>query len=95
MNRDERQAARFVVSRDALLTEATAVELLPVRDEDARRWLRARGLVLAHPVLGNVVVWADVLEAVRADAGRPGEPPPAKRAIPATMPRQRMPRRER
>lgn len=60
----------------AVFSEAEAVRLLPVRDAVAREWLRSSGLVHEHPKLGRVVVWGEVLAALRT----PEAPAPAKAA---------------
>lgn len=77
MNREEREAARLIISRDAIITEARAAELLPCSDVKAREWLRAKRLVRNHPVLGRVVVWEDVIAAVR-ECDQPEDPPPRR-----------------
>jgi hypothetical protein len=61
-----RTATRAALGSAAVLSEAEACELLPCRDGDARAWLREAGLVVEHPVLGRVVVWEDVVAAIRA-----------------------------
>lgn len=79
-----RAELRAAMGRDALLTPAEAVERLPIRDEEAASWLRREGLV--HQLLGReVVVWGDVLDAIRRGQGEP--PPP-----PTHQPRRRLPR---
>lgn len=71
----DRHADRLAVSAGAVLTEAEAVALLPVRDSDARAWLRSQGLV--RQLAGRPVVrWADVLDALAGDR-RPEPRPPA------------------
>ena len=53
--------------------------LLPLNDADARRWLREQGLI--RTILGaEVVVWAEVLEALsRSEGALPEDPPPQPR----------------
>ena len=56
-----------------LLTVAEAVRALRIREADARRWIRERGLV--RRVEGrDLVVWGEV---VRAISGAVEEPPSA------------------
>lgn len=71
----DRRTARRQLGAAALFSEAEAVALLTCRDSIAREWLRSRGLVRDHPQLGRIVIWADVLEAIRLD-GTPAEPEP-------------------
>jgi len=79
-----RAELRLRVSRGAILPAHIAAGLLPMKDVDAARWLRQRGLV--HSLEGRrVVVWGDVADSI---AGRrPGElpsanlPPPLRRAV--------------
>ena len=47
----------------AILTLSSAAKLLPVRDSEARAWLRARGLVRSLEGR-DVVIWADVVRAL-------------------------------
>lgn len=79
-----RQEARRQQGAAAVFSEAEAVRCLPVREATAREWLRDRGLVQDVPGLGRVVVWADVLEAIRQGGG-PREPE-------TTRPPSRLPR---
>lgn len=65
MNRAERNAARIALGRDAVMTEAMAVELLPFSDAACRGWLRAKGLVREIPTLGRYVLWGEVLETLK------------------------------
>jgi hypothetical protein len=62
-----------MLGADAIMPVGMAVELLPKREADVRAWLYAAGLVTAHPVLGEVVIWADVVAEVRR--ARPVEVP--------------------
>ena len=65
---------RLALGDAAILSLSAAAELLPIREADARRWLRARGLVRQMDGR-DVVLWRDVTEAIRA-----GDPPaPAPR----------------
>lgn len=86
VNRDERHAARIALGRDALLTEAVAVELIPVGDAKARKWLRRRRLVHDVPELGRCVIWGEVLDAIRAERERATRPAPT----PSTLPRKNL-----
>lgn len=61
--------ARRQLGVAAVVSVAEAATLLPVRDATARAWLRRRGLIRSVPHLGEVVVWGDVLDAVRQDQG--------------------------
>ena len=79
-------ADRLHLGEAAVLTPTKAAELLPVREADALRWLRARGLVRRVPGLGEVVVWGDVVAAIRA-----GELVAVATApLTATLPRARL-----
>jgi hypothetical protein len=76
-------ADRLVVSPGAVLSEAEAVRLLPVRDGDARAWLRQRGLI--RYLAGRpVVVWSQVIAALDGD-----QRPEPRRAT-TTLPRVRL-----
>lgn len=76
---------RLLLGDAAVLTVAQAAALLPVDDNDARRWLRNHGLIarmtLHDPETGiardvEVVVWGDVVDALaRADAHREAATP--------------------
>jgi hypothetical protein len=61
-----RAADRLALGRDAVLTVRVAAGLLPVSDEDAVRWIHERGLVCTLGARA-VVVWGDVLDALRAE----------------------------
>lgn len=97
-----RREVRQRLGADAVISVAEAAAWLPKRDEDAREWLERRGLVRDHPVLGPVVIWGDVLAAIRADTPR-AEPAdqvapdlvPVRRPDVATMPRRKLPGRSR
>jgi hypothetical protein len=63
----------------AVLPLAQAVDDLPVgRRSDREAWLRSRGLVIPAPWsdAGEVVVWGDVLAALRSSSTAP-KPKPA------------------
>jgi len=48
----------------AVFTLSAAAELIPLADTDARRWLRARGIV--RNLNGReLVIWGDVVSAIR------------------------------
>ncbi len=71
-----RHRERLTLGTAAVLTVAEAAALLPVCDAEARRWLRARGLV--RSLVGrDVVIWGDIPDALREDASAPATPPPA------------------
>lgn len=89
MTRSERQAARLALGADGIVSEATAVELLPFSDAASRTWLRDRGLVREIPTLGRCVIWADVLAAIRGEAERQAERAPRPRVSkPSSLPRK-------
>jgi hypothetical protein len=83
-----RSSTRVQLGAAAVLSEAEAVQLLPCRDDTARAWLRDQGLVRQHPVLGRIVVWADVVAAIQG-------PPPddAPTGAPSGLPRLTLRRR--
>ena len=57
---------RLALGAAAVVSAATAAELLPIRDAEARQWLRDRDLV--RELLGRPVVrWGDVLDALEAE----------------------------
>lgn len=65
-----RNEERLRLGGAAVLSVSYAAEMLPVRDGDGRAWLRARGLV--RQLNGeDVVVWGDVLDALRGDQAAP------------------------
>lgn len=75
---DGRHTQRLVLGAAAVLSEAAAVDLLPLARKEAREWLRELGLV--RYLRGRrVVVWGDVLEALRTDADKPTRPEPKPR----------------
>jgi hypothetical protein len=62
---------RLQLGEAAILSVDDAVRLLPRRQEDAERWLRER--VKVHDLDGTpVVIWGEVLAALRGVAVRPG-----------------------
>lgn len=68
MARSDRAAARLTMGSGAVLSLSEAAAMLPVADRDARAWLRARCLL--RDLDGReVVVWEDVLGALRAGEG--------------------------
>lgn len=70
-----RAAARLTLGAAAVLPVAQAVQLMPLGDARARRWLRSRGLV--RDLDGaEVVIWGDVLEALRATTEPTAPQPP-------------------
>jgi hypothetical protein len=77
-----RDESRLALGAAAVMTPRQAAELLPWGDSSALQWLQSRGLV--HVVDGRrVVIWGDVLDAIR---GRPQDeqvPTPAIRLAPA------------
>lgn len=75
----ERAQARRQLGEAAVLTPAQAAQLLPWDDASAGEWLRRRGLV--RRVDGReVVIWGDVLEAIRS-GGQDASPPPARTVL--------------
>lgn len=83
MTSAERDAARLALGPAAVLTVTVAAQLMPRSDAKCRKWLRDHGLVRTDPLLGEVVIWGDVLEALR-------NPAPS----PATRPAGRLPRKD-
>lgn len=78
-----RHQDRLALGAAAVVTVATATSLLPLGDKEARTWLRDRGLV--RDLLGRqVVVWGDVLDALKGDDGGPTEERPPRVALPRT-----------
>ena len=57
--------ARLAMGAGAVLSVQAAAELLPVHETRARAWIEVQGLVRQVPGLGQVVIWADVLDALR------------------------------
>ena len=62
--RDSRHAQRLALGAAAVLSESAAIDLLPLARPEAQAWLRDQGLV-RHLRGRRVVVWGDVLEALR------------------------------
>ncbi len=59
------QTERIHLGASGVFALSKAAKLLPLRDSDARGWLRQKGLVL-NLEGREVVVWGDVVEALRA-----------------------------
>lgn len=78
----DRREARRQLGDAAVISEAEAFALLPCRDSTARAWLRSSGLVIEHPQLGRVVIWGDVLAAIRAGKGPDAKPAPRRSRLP-------------
>lgn len=70
---------RLQLGGAAVLSPSKAAELLPVRDADGVRWLREHGLVRHIAGLGEVVVWGDVLDLIRAGGAVASERPRSQR----------------
>lgn len=71
----ERHAERLTMGLGAVLSVAEAVAQLPVADHRGRRWLEAHGLI--RRLDGTpVVIWLDVVEALRKPAEAVPEPRP-------------------
>ena len=80
-------ADRLALRRAAVFSISRAAELLPVRDCDARRWLRDRRLI--RELAGrSVVVWGDVLDVLEDDSPERLRPSPRPRRI--SLPRTRL-----
>ena len=56
-------AERRQLGRDAIISESEAVRLLPGRDADIRKWLRANGLVSTVMSTKRCVHWGSVVDA--------------------------------
>jgi len=58
-------AARLALGRDAIISEAEAVRLLPGQDAKVRKWLRDNHLV--SEILGGrpCVLWGNVVDAFK------------------------------
>lgn len=68
MPRCDRAAARLTMGPGAVLSVSEAAAMLPVKDSEARAWLRSRGLV--RDLEGRAVVcWRDVLAELGAGDG--------------------------
>lgn len=63
-----RARKRLLLGAAACLPLAEAAGLLPLADREALAWLRERGLV-RHLAGRPVVLWLDVIEAIRAEGG--------------------------
>ena len=81
-----RGAQRLALGSGAVFSVAQAAGLLPIHDRDARRWIRDRGLV-RHLAGREVVIWGDLLDAVRSgDDVQPVErPAPGKGLLRARL----------
>ena len=81
---------RLALGPAAVLSPQRAAELLPWGESAALAWLRERGLVREVKLsdgVRRVVIWGDVLDAIR---GAP-EPPPSAAPRPASrLPRARL-----
>lgn len=65
----ELTSQRLALGAAAVLPVRDAARLLPGREADNRKWLAARGLVIERPSGGGpVVVWGDVIKALREQA---------------------------
>lgn len=73
-----RRERRMALGDAAVLSLAQAAEALPLREADARTWLREQGLVRFLDGR-EVVIWADVLVCLRAPVV--DEPTPAPRRV--------------
>ena len=62
------EAARLSLGAAAVVSPTIAAQLLPGREEANRRWLAQRGLVRKRPNLPDVVVMADIIDALREGA---------------------------
>jgi hypothetical protein len=61
-----RRDDRLAMGAGAVLSLKDAASMLPLADQEARAWLHERNLVCS--IRGRrLVVWADVLEALRND----------------------------
>ena len=79
--RSSRATVRLALGDAAVLTPAQAAQLLPIGDTEARAWLHEAGLV--RLLRGReVVIWGDVLQALRdaPTTTEPTAPPPRARA---------------
>ena len=65
--KSQRDQDRLAQGGAAILSVRRAAELLPIADAAGRAWLRQQGLVRSLDG-ADVVVWADVVERVRAGA---------------------------
>lgn len=63
-----RRDRRLLLGRAGVFSVTEAAELLPLSDNDARDWIRGKGLV--RRIGGKpLVVWGDVLDALEPDPG--------------------------
>ena len=60
---------RLKLGEASILKPTVAAELLPVRESTGMEWLRSRSLIRRVAGLGEVVIWGDVIKAIRDDAG--------------------------
>lgn len=82
----ERHRDRLAQGAAAVMSPSAAARLLPIDDREALSWLQDRGLV--RQLLGRpVVVWFDVLEAIR---GADEEPRRQEKQRPRAMPRMKL-----
>lgn len=58
-------ADRLILGNAAVLTIRTAARLIPLRDSDARKWLRASGLIRSLDGR-ELIVWGDVVALLTA-----------------------------
>ena len=80
-------ADHVALGRAAVFSVSRAAELLPIRDCEARAWLRDRGLI--RDLVGrSVVVWGDVLDALEDD--RPNRPRTSPRTRRFALPRNKL-----
>ncbi len=68
----ELTATRAGLGAAAVLSPTVAAQLLPFRGDRGLEWLREEGLILEVRGLGRLVIWGDVVEALRAAARGPG-----------------------
>ncbi len=62
--------ARLRQGEAAVLSVTEAARLIPGREADVRKWLRAQGLV--RYLMGKpVVIWGDILDTLKADEPKP------------------------
>jgi len=80
MSKDE----RLKLGEASILKPTTAAELLPVRESAGMEWLRGKSLIRRVSGLGEVVIWGDVVKAIREEGDAPvvatTSPRPLKRA---------------
>lgn len=73
----DRRELRLLLGSAAILTPRQAAEMLPVADADALDWLEQHGLI-RYMAGRKVVVWGDVVEAIRAADPRTIARPPSQ-----------------